>query len=153
MNIWYFYVTEQIKKKAIHVTHCPTEEMVGDFFTKPLQGSLFIKMCNYIMGSEEPGYQVLPRSVFSNHNMASTRKQKYVGTQKHNSEAVAKISHEHVAKDSDGSTKDVSLKNIQGTTLHTTDGDEGASNMMTLEGNNVAIRTTLLNHDPTGMRW
>ena len=27
MNIRYFYVTEQIKKKAIHVTHCPTEEM------------------------------------------------------------------------------------------------------------------------------
>ena len=36
MNIWYFYVTEQVRKKAIHVTHCPTEEMVGDFFTKVL---------------------------------------------------------------------------------------------------------------------
>ena len=53
MNIRYFYVTEQVKKKAIHVTHCPTEEMAGDFFTKPLQGSLFIKMHNYIMGNEE----------------------------------------------------------------------------------------------------
>ena len=38
MNIRYFYVTEQVKKKAIHVTHCPTEEMVGNFFMKPLQG-------------------------------------------------------------------------------------------------------------------
>ena len=43
MNIQYFYVMEQVKKKAIHVTHCPTEEMVSDFFMKPLQGSLFIK--------------------------------------------------------------------------------------------------------------
>ena len=67
MNIQYFYVTEQIRKKAIHITHCPTEEMVGDFFTKPLQGSLFIKMRNYIMGNEEPGYQALPRSVLNNH--------------------------------------------------------------------------------------
>ena len=25
MNIRYFYVTEKIKKKAIHVTHCPTK--------------------------------------------------------------------------------------------------------------------------------
>ena len=87
MNIQYFYVTEQIKKKAIHVTHCPTEEMVSDFFMKPLQGSLFIKMRNYIMGSEEPCYQVLPRSVSSKHNMASIRKQKYIGTRKHNSQA------------------------------------------------------------------
>ena len=124
MNIRYFYVTEQINKKAIHVTHYPTEEMVGDFFMKPLQGSLFIKMRNYIMGNEEPGYQVLPKSVLSKHNIASIRMQKYIGTRKHNSEAVAKTSREHVAKDSDGSTKDVSSENIQGTTLHTTDGDE-----------------------------
>ena len=45
-------------------------------------------------------------------------------TRKHNSEAVAKTSQVHVAKDSDGSTKDVSLKNIQETTLHTMGGDE-----------------------------
>ena len=63
MNIRYFYVTEQVKKKAVHVTHCPTEEMIGDFFTNPLEGSLFIRIRNYIMGSEEPGYQALPRSV------------------------------------------------------------------------------------------
>ena len=75
MNIRYFYVTEQVKKKAVHVTHCPTEEMVGDFFAKPLQGSLFIGMCNYIMGSEEPGYQALPRSVLSDHDTTSIRKQ------------------------------------------------------------------------------
>ena len=76
MNIWYFYITEQIRKKAIHDTHCPMEEMVGDFFTKPLQGSLFIKMRNYIMGNEEPGYQALPRSVLNNHDMTGIRNQK-----------------------------------------------------------------------------
>ena len=41
MHIHYFYVTEQVQNKNIHVAHCPTEEMVADFFTKPLQGSLF----------------------------------------------------------------------------------------------------------------
>ena len=65
MSIRYFYVTEQVRKKAIHVTHCPTEEMIGDFFTKPLQGLLFIKMRNYIMWNEEPGYQALPRSIMT----------------------------------------------------------------------------------------
>ena len=120
MNIRYFYVTEQVKKKAIHVTHCATEEMVGDFFTKPLQGSLFIKMRNYIMGVEEPGYQVLPRSVLSIHDTEGTkgiRKQNFIGIRKHNSE-VKKIDDEPTAKDSDGSTKDVTTKNIQGTSLY-----------------------------------
>ena len=62
---------EQVQKKAIHVTHCLTEEMVTDFFTKPLQGSLFIKIREYIMGNEEPAYQALPRSVLSNHDLAN----------------------------------------------------------------------------------
>ena len=52
-----------MQNKAIHIIHCPTEEMVADFFTKPLQCSLFTKVRNHVMGNEEPGYQVLPRSV------------------------------------------------------------------------------------------
>ena len=63
-------------------------------------------------------------TVLSKYNIASIQKQKYIGTRKHNSEAVAKTSRKHMAKDSDGSTMDVSSENIQGTTLHTTDGDE-----------------------------
>ena len=63
MHIRYFYVTKQVHNKAIHITHCPTEEMVANFFSKPMQGSLFTKMRNYVMGNEEPAYQVLPRSV------------------------------------------------------------------------------------------
>ena len=62
----------------------------GRLFTKPLQGSLFTKMRNYVMGNEERGYQVLPRSVLSKDNIANIRKQKTIGTWKHNSEA-AKI--------------------------------------------------------------
>ena len=123
MNIRYFYVTEQVKNKAIHVTHYPTEEMVGDFFMKPLQGSLFIKMHNYIMGSEEPGYQALPRSVLRDHDAMTTRKQNFIGTWKHDSEA-AKTSHEHMNKDLDGSTRDMSTKNMQGTSTQIKSDDE-----------------------------
>ena len=61
--------------------------------------------------------------MLSNHDTTGIRKQKFIGTRKHNSEAV-KTSHEHVAKDSDGSTKDVLIRNIQGTTLHTMGGDK-----------------------------
>ena len=120
MNIRYFYATEQVKKKAIHVTHCPTDEMVGDFFTKPLQGSLFIKMRNYIMGNEEPGYQVLPRSVLSNQGSMAIRKQKFIGIRKYDSEA-SKTSHERISKNPDSS---MSMKNIQGTSIQVKSDDE-----------------------------
>ena len=30
--------------------HCPTEEMVADFFTKPLQGKLFFEFRNTVLG-------------------------------------------------------------------------------------------------------
>ena len=79
MHIHYFYVTEQVQNKTIHITHCPTEEMVADFLTKPLQGSLFTKMHNYVMGNEEPAHQVLPRSVLGNDNSANIRKLKTIG--------------------------------------------------------------------------
>ena len=66
------------------------------------------------------------KSMLSDHDTTSIRKQKFIGTRKHHSEGVAKTSHEHVAKDSDGSTNDASIKNIHGTTTHTTGGDEGS---------------------------
>ena len=34
------------------IKHCPTEEMLANFCTKPLQGSLFIGLYSYIMGVE-----------------------------------------------------------------------------------------------------
>ena len=50
MDIRYFYVGDHIQNKTISLQHCPTEEMLADYFTKPLQGSLFIRLRNHIMG-------------------------------------------------------------------------------------------------------
>ncbi len=36
--------------QEISLHWCPTKEMVADFWTKPLQGSHFIKLRDYIMG-------------------------------------------------------------------------------------------------------
>ena len=37
-NIRYFYITDQLDQGWLTVRHCPTEDMIGVFFTKPLQG-------------------------------------------------------------------------------------------------------------------
>ena len=44
------FVADDIRRGTTKVAHCPTEEMVADFFTKPLQGSLFRKFFKMIMG-------------------------------------------------------------------------------------------------------
>ena len=41
VNIRYFFVKDMVDKKLVQVLYCPTDKMLADFFTKPLQGSLF----------------------------------------------------------------------------------------------------------------
>ena len=48
--IKYFWCADRIKKGNISVRHCPTEKMVADYMSKPLQGKLFITFRNVIMG-------------------------------------------------------------------------------------------------------
>jgi hypothetical protein len=44
IDIRYFFVTDRVKSGDIRIEYCPTADMVADFFTKPLQGSLFRKL-------------------------------------------------------------------------------------------------------------
>ena len=62
-------------------------------------------------------------NLLNNHDTRGSRKQKFIGTRKHNSEA-AKTSQEHINKDSDGSSRDVLKKNIQGTPTQMKSDDE-----------------------------
>ena len=45
-----FFVTDRINKGEFTVDWCLTNDMTGDFFTKPNQGSLFGRFCDMIMG-------------------------------------------------------------------------------------------------------
>jgi hypothetical protein len=51
INIRYFFITDRISKGEVRVEWCPTKDMVADFMTKPLQGSLFKKFRDLIMGA------------------------------------------------------------------------------------------------------
>ena len=50
VQIKYLFVTDKFKNDELKVVYCPTKEMVGDFYTKPLQGILFKVHRNAIQG-------------------------------------------------------------------------------------------------------
>jgi hypothetical protein len=50
IDIRYFFIKDRLEIENMTVKHCPTEQMLADFFTKPLQGSLFRKFRDVVMG-------------------------------------------------------------------------------------------------------
>ena len=50
INIRYFFMKDRIEKGAVSVAFCPTDDMIDDFFTKPLQGKKFIEFRDMILG-------------------------------------------------------------------------------------------------------
>ena len=50
LNIRYFFLTDQVAKGNVSIQYCPTDEMIGDFMTKPLQGAKFVKFKRDVMG-------------------------------------------------------------------------------------------------------
>ncbi len=51
MNIRYYFLTDQVEKGNLQIMYCPTDEMIGDYFTKPLQGEKFRKFRKCILGN------------------------------------------------------------------------------------------------------
>ena len=49
-NIRYFFMQDRFESEGISVVYCPTDEMLANFFTKPLQGSLFWKFRAVLLG-------------------------------------------------------------------------------------------------------
>jgi len=49
LNVQYYFVTDKIKKGEVRIACCPMKEILGDFFTKPLQGRIFVKMHEKIL--------------------------------------------------------------------------------------------------------
>jgi hypothetical protein len=49
MHIRYFYIKDHVDDKLIRIEYCNTDDMLADFFTKPLQGVKFHLMRDKIM--------------------------------------------------------------------------------------------------------
>eukprot|EP00957_Ditylum_brightwellii_P166242 12656092-Ditylum_brightwellii.AAC.1 len=48
-----FFIKDRIDKGEVKVEHCGAEDMVVDYFTKPLQGGLFRKFQKAILNLED----------------------------------------------------------------------------------------------------
>jgi len=77
LNVRYYFVTDQIKKGHVKVAFWPTQEMIADFFTKPLQGLLFMRMHEKILNLPASKIASVHRSVLEdqkkNTDLISTR--------------------------------------------------------------------------------
>jgi hypothetical protein len=50
MDNRYFFIKDRLNTENIRVEYCPTGQMIADFFTKPLQGNLFRKLRDLVLG-------------------------------------------------------------------------------------------------------
>ena len=51
INIWYYYVADRVPKGDVRVVWCPTDRMIANYLTKPLQGKVFVHFSNLLMGA------------------------------------------------------------------------------------------------------
>ena len=50
INVRYFFLKDRIDKNEVELKYVPTENMVSDILTKPLQGALFLRLRNILLG-------------------------------------------------------------------------------------------------------
>jgi hypothetical protein len=51
VNIRYFFITDRVNNGEVSVAWCTTEDTIGDYATKPLQGAMFRQFRDQIMGA------------------------------------------------------------------------------------------------------
>ena len=61
IDVRYYFVKDPIALKEVIVKYCPSGDMLTDYFTKPLQGGLFVKFHDMIMNShsDPPWYSAM----------------------------------------------------------------------------------------------
>ena len=54
IKIRFFFIKDRIKIGDINIVYCPTNRVLADFLTKPLQGSKFKILCDQLIGYSKP---------------------------------------------------------------------------------------------------
>ena len=58
IHVRYYYAVDKLKSKELKVIYCPTEDLAAGYSSKPLQGSLFAKHRNVILGVREEDFDL-----------------------------------------------------------------------------------------------
>jgi len=66
-------VTDKIKKDEVKIEFCLIHNMLADFFTKPLQGALFVRMRQIIMNWPSGTSTTVHRSVLDKQNYGTNK--------------------------------------------------------------------------------
>jgi len=69
----------KIKIGEVKVAFCPTHNMIGDFFTKPLQGTIFAQMHDRILNLPSGTGNAGHKSVLEKKNNRAARKSEHDG--------------------------------------------------------------------------
>ena len=72
MHICYFYIKDKIDSNKVQIQYCPTDIMLADYFTKPIQGTKFYTMRDRIMNIDNNSkYHSRHRSVLGNDGLGN----------------------------------------------------------------------------------
>jgi len=87
MHIRYFFITGKVKQKELTIEYCPTDQMLADIHTKPLQGSKFYNFRKQLLNltdtqhkSVTPTIAALPTADKENCSSQASIVQECVGT-------------------------------------------------------------------------
>ena len=81
-DIRYFFITDRITAGKISLEYCPTNEMIADFYTKPLQVNMFTKYRNLILNdNHKQGISLSTKQREDPRSMLSKQVKKILGKQ------------------------------------------------------------------------
>jgi hypothetical protein len=100
IDIRYFWIKDRLIKDNIEIKYCKTEAMLADFFMKPLQGNLFRRLREVVMGRKN----IKTLETFTTNATSQER----VGNEFCDD---VKISHSRVTKKERSSENDKNTKN------------------------------------------
>ena len=133
IELRYFFIHDQIQQDKVLIEHCPTLKMRADFFTKPLQGMLFYRLCDLIMNiAPESPYHSSHRSVLQDTGE---------GHNKSNDNPAESAESAEEAKTSSGACKHIHTTGTSGTSISANkdiipDGDSSTQNQHRLINSN-----------------
>ena len=88
IEMWYFFIHDQVVQEKVVIQHCPTNHMHADFFTKPLQGMLFYRLRDLIMNiAPESPYHSSHRSVLRDNAEGCNKQHDYPPGEIHDTSA------------------------------------------------------------------